>query len=114
VQLLIRLDRRRGLKYATLSSHTAKSLQIRSGRECLEEDTVMYYSEGRLLCMSDAALAILKELGPPWSLLRFLGCVPRSLRDRMYRFLARGRYRLFGRYEQCMLPDEKDRERFLY
>ena len=114
VRFLIRLDRRRQFTFATLSSETAGNLKIQVGRECLSEDTVLYYHQGELLCLSDAAFAIAAELPFPWPLLAVFRFIPRFLRDRLYRMFARWRYRLFGKYDQCMLPGEEEKDRFLY
>ena len=50
----------------------------------------------------------------PWNVLAAIArIVPRTLRDVVYRFVARNRYRVFGKYETCMLPDPNQRHRFL-
>jgi predicted DCC family thiol-disulfide oxidoreductase YuxK len=68
----------------------------------------------RLLQRSDAVLRAGRELGGHWSVLAAIAkIVPRSLRDIAYRFVAQNRYRVFGKYETCMLPDPDQRSRFL-
>ncbi len=62
---------------------------------------------------SDAVLAIWRGLGWPWRALGVFGLVPRGLRDGAYRWVARNRYRLFGRRETCWVPSPEQRERLL-
>jgi len=58
-------------------------------------------------------LGIYSGLGWPWRAVAALGLVPRFLRDPVYRWVARNRYRLFGRHDRCMLPEPQWGERFL-
>ena len=68
---------------------------------------------GRVLERSDAALAIASALPFPWRMLGVFRIVPRALRDRVYRIVARNRYRWFGRRDACMVPTDEIRSRFL-
>lgn len=65
------------------------------------------------LVRSDAILAIAGYLGWPWGAATLLRLVPRGLRDWGYDLFARHRYRLFGRYDSCPLPDAAVRARFI-
>jgi predicted DCC family thiol-disulfide oxidoreductase YuxK len=63
---------------------------------------------------SDAVISVLRVLGGFWSALATaLRIFPRPLRDWGYRPVARHRYRIFGKYESCMLPAQKYQDRFL-
>ncbi|MGB7075393.1 MAG: DCC1-like thiol-disulfide oxidoreductase family protein, partial [Candidatus Sulfotelmatobacter sp.] len=67
-----------------------------------------------LLSRSEAVLFVLKQLARPWrALASLLQILPKSLRDAVYNAVARRRYRIFGRYEVCMLPPDQHRGRFL-
>jgi predicted DCC family thiol-disulfide oxidoreductase YuxK len=68
----------------------------------------------KLFAQSDAAIVILARLRGIWRIASFvLATFPRPLRDLVYRYIARHRYRIFGRHEACRLPDPKDAHRFL-
>ena len=62
---------------------------------------------------SEAVLRIVESLGGGWHLARPLRLVPQTLRDRVYDFVAKNRYRWFGKRETCRFPSDADRERFL-
>jgi len=63
---------------------------------------------------TDAIIRVLQDLGPGWQLLgNMLRLIPRPIRDPTYRWLARNRYRLFGRRAQCRLRDPAQSWRFL-
>ena len=76
--------------------------------------TIVVIQNGRALERSDAALAIARGLPFPWPVFGVFGVLPRGLRDALYRFVARNRYRWFGRSEACMLPTPELGSRFLH
>ncbi|MHC2318624.1 putative DCC family thiol-disulfide oxidoreductase YuxK [Bradyrhizobium diazoefficiens] len=61
---------------------------------------------------SDAALTVLSLL-PGWSWVSVLFAVPRPLRDPIYSLIARNRYRIFGKYNTCFVPDADLRARVI-
>src|SRR5262245_62865428 len=105
-------------RFASLQSAIAGEILTRHGRDPRDLDTLYLVldpgrPDERLLRKSDAALWILRELGGAWRMTAALRLVPRWLRDLGYDLVARTRYRLFGRYEACPLPDPRPRSRFL-
>ena len=76
-------------------------------------DTIIVIADGRALERSDAALAIASRLPFPWPMFGVLRILPRPLRDRLYRLVARNRYRWFGKSDTCMMPTPELRARFL-
>ena len=97
------------------------SLQSKAGSELLAEhnikqnyiDSLVFIEEERFSVSSTAALRTLSYLSSWESQLKLLLVLPSPLRDLVYRFVARYRYKWFGRREQCMLPTAELKERFL-
>jgi predicted DCC family thiol-disulfide oxidoreductase YuxK len=69
--------------------------------------------DARVLTRSAAVLFVAGELGWPWKALRLARVLPTALLDRLYDVVARTRYRVFGRYEQCLMPRPEFRSRFI-
>jgi len=119
VQFLLKHDKKGRLRFASLQSEFAGKVLRRHGFDPKDLDTLHvvenYEQPGeRLLQRSDAVLRAWRELGGFWSFLASTAkIVPRPLRDVTYRFVAQNRYRVFGKYETCMLPDPNQRSRFL-
>lgn len=119
VQFLLKRDTEGRLRFASLQSEFAERVLTRHGIDPSDLDTVQlvvdYEQPGeRVLGRSDAILRAGEELGMPWKLLATSArIVPQALRDTVYRLVARNRYRVFGKYETCMLPDPDQRHRFL-
>lgn len=111
VRWLCDIDTKAVLQYAPLDGETAKKLLPRLP---LDLDAIVYWREGQPLTdTSDAIGTIVGDLGWPWRALSVVLWVPKGLRDGVYRVLAKRRYRLFGHYETCPVPEVRIRERFL-
>ena len=76
-------------------------------------DSVVLYRKGRVYLRSGAALRIAMLLRFPLPLLAAFLVVPPFIRNAVYDWIARNRYRWFGKRETCFLPDDDLRERFL-
>ncbi|MCA1583821.1 MAG: DCC1-like thiol-disulfide oxidoreductase family protein, partial [Acidobacteria bacterium] len=76
-------------------------------------ESVVLVVGGRAWRDSSAILEILRRLGGIWSLAYVGVIIPRALRDTLYQFVARRRYRWFGRRQACRIPTPQERKRFL-
>ena len=119
VQFLLKHDKRSRLRFASLQSDFAARVLRRHGIDAKDLDTVHVVENyeqpnEQVLQRSDAILRAGSELGGFWSVSAATArVVPRALRDVIYRFVARNRYRVFGKYDTCMLPEPNQRSRFL-
>jgi len=116
VRFVLKRDPHARFRFAALQSDAGRRICAEHGVPLPREgapDSMVVIADGRALERSDAALAIAARLPFPWSALRCFGVLPRALRDLMYRFVARHRYRWFGRQDTCMLPTAETRARFI-
>ncbi len=113
VTWILARDRRAVFRFASLQSDAARALLAEHGASSDLPDSIVLIDADGTHTRSEAALRIAAELGPPWSLLRAARVLPRSLRDAVYDWIARHRYRWFGRRDQCMLPSSDAADRFL-
>jgi predicted DCC family thiol-disulfide oxidoreductase YuxK len=112
VNFLIDRDRRSRLRFAPLQGSTFAALAA-SHPELGGIDSFVLQEGDRVHVRSSAAVRILMALGGPWRLAGALLAVPRPLRDRLYDFVARRRYRWFGKRDSCRMPTPELRARFL-
>ena len=112
-RFVLRHDRRRRFRLTTAQSPLGASLYRHFGLRADEEGTILVLDGGRLLTDSEAVIAIPAGLGWPWRIAAGARIVPRSLRDRLYRRLARNRFRWFGRRDTCWVPAPADSDRIL-
>jgi predicted DCC family thiol-disulfide oxidoreductase YuxK len=116
IDFLIRHDSARRLRYAPLQGTTFAAIRARHTAETLADSIIVLETvEGQevLRQRSDAFCAIMERLPAPWRLLRWIQIIPRPLRDLGYRFVARIRYRVFGKRATCRLPTPAERALFL-
>jgi predicted DCC family thiol-disulfide oxidoreductase YuxK len=118
VQFLLKRDRHDRLRFASLQSDFAAAILKRHGKDPLDLDTfylVQDYDTANetLLARSDAILSLGPQLGGIWSLAPVGKVLPRFLRDWGYNQVARNRYRVWGKYDTCMMPDPRHRRKFL-
>lgn len=76
-------------------------------------NSMILLDNGKIYRKSAAALRIARQLSMPWPLLSVFLLVPAFMRDAVYDFIGRHRYQWFGKYEQCYIPDDDTRERFV-
>jgi predicted DCC family thiol-disulfide oxidoreductase YuxK len=112
VRWIIRRDRRAVFTFASIQSPAGRHLLEKVGLGP-DPGSMILIDEAGVHSRSDAAIRIATRLGFPWSLSRVAGVLPRGIRNAVYSWIARNRYRWFGRRDSCMVPDERWRSRFL-
>lgn len=113
VQFLLRVDRHGLYRFASMQSDTGRRLLREHGLNPDDPSSFLLLREGRACTDSDAILDVLTGLGGLWHMFGVLRLVPRVLRDPAYRFIARHRYRLFGKRDVCMMPTPESAARFM-
>ena len=119
VQFLLKRDKQGRLRFASLQSDFAAKVLGRHGIDPSDLDTVRVVvnyeqPQEQVLSRSDAILRAVSELGGFRKAAATVALlIPRALRDFIYRFVARNRYQVFGKYDTCVLPDPSQRSRFL-
>jgi predicted DCC family thiol-disulfide oxidoreductase YuxK len=88
-----------------MQSSLGKLLLASHGIDPLDPATFLVVDRGRVLTESDAAIHVIAVLGGPWRAILLVRLIPKPWRDACYRFVARNRYRWFGRRAVCYLPD---------
>ena len=118
VQFLLKRDRRDQFRFAALQSDFAADLLERHGVDHTQLDTVYAVvnhgaPDEQLLAKADAFLFFAKVLGGVWQVARLGRAIPRPIRNLLYDFVANNRYRVFGKYESCLMPDPAYRHKFI-
>ena len=113
VQFVLEHDQQHKFSFAALQSPTGQRLLRESGLAPDQLSTIVVVEDGRARTKSDAILRIAGALGYPWKLLGATRVLPRPVRDAAYALVARNRYRLFGRRDECWLMTPELAGRFL-
>jgi predicted DCC family thiol-disulfide oxidoreductase YuxK len=113
VQFVIKHDPAGRFHFAALQSELGQQILQEHGLHTQEFKTVLLLENGKLYKQSTAALRIAHRLQGAWSWAYAFIIVPAFIRDAVYDFVSRNRYRWFGQQESCMLPTPELKARFL-
>jgi predicted DCC family thiol-disulfide oxidoreductase YuxK len=112
-RLLLHADERGVFKLGTVQSPEGQAILAWHGLPPVAPDTFVL-SEGPVLyTRSDAYVRIVSQLPYPWRLGACIRILPRRLRDWVYDKIARNRFRLFGRRDECIVLGPQERTRLL-
>ncbi len=112
-RFMLRHDTRQGFSYATAQSPLGQALYTALGLPLDDFKTNLVIVDGVIYQRLDAFAAAMARLRYPWRALALCRLLPGVVKDAVYKPVARNRYRIFGRYDTCMIPDPALRARFL-
>jgi len=113
VELVSRYDRARRYRLLSAQSACGRALYVHYGLDPEDYETNILLIDGVALTKAEGSIRLAVGLGFPWSLAGILYLLPRRLADALYDWVARNRFRMFGRRATCYLPRKVDEERFI-
>ncbi len=118
VRFLLRHDHRERYRFAAMQGDAGRRLLTENGLDPDDPASFLLVEYDRdpaprVSTDTDAIRRVLTGLGGVWRVAAVSALLPRRLRDRLYRLVARHRYRWFGRHDACMAPDPAQAHRFL-
>lgn len=113
VNFLIDRDPEARFRFGALQSEEGLAVLRDNGLPTDYFDSIVLIEDGKVWVASDAVLRATKYMPGLWPLLRVFRIIPRAVRDVVYNWIARNRYRWFGKRESCRIPTPEYRARFL-
>lgn len=114
VQFIIKHDKKDVFRFVALQSDLGIEIIKYIGIDARNIDSIILYKPGiAYYYKSSAALEIAKELGGFFSLVIIFKIIPETFRNKMYDFIAKNRYKWYGKKESCMLPTAELKAKFL-
>ena len=113
MRFILRFDRRKRFKFLTAQSDMGQQLYQHHGLDSTDFETFLVFVDGQLVERLDGVLAIYTRLGWPWKITGAAHILPGPAKNWLYGLVARNRYKIFGQYDQCMIPTPEIKERFL-
>jgi predicted DCC family thiol-disulfide oxidoreductase YuxK len=113
VQFVISKDTANQFKFASLQSPIGQQLLAQHQLSTTDMSSFVLLKNTQIYVKSDAGLQVLKTLGYPWRLLYVFILLPKGIRDAVYRFVARNRYRFWKTSSHCWLPTKELKAKFL-
>lgn len=113
VQFIIKNDPNAKFRFAALQSEVGQQLLQEAKMSMNDLNTVVFYDEEKFYTHSDVGLRVARHLGGWWTSFLIFKIIPKSLRDGIYNWIAKNRYRWFGKRESCIIPTAELKARFL-
>ena len=102
VQIVSVIDKKDNIYFTKLSGKTANDI-LTNNKSLVDVDSIIFYLNGNTYIKSDAVIRISKSLGFPYNMMSIFKIFPRSMRDIFYDFVARNRYKFFGKANKCLI-----------
>lgn len=113
VQFLLKRDKKEQFIFASLQSDAAINILLQYNVKKLTLDSIIFIEDDQVYQKSTAVLKICKNLDWPWKVISYARFLPLGFRDRAYDFIAKHRYKWFGRKDTCIMMIPKYKNRFI-
>ena len=113
VQFIIKRDRKKQFRFASLQGNFGQKFLKKHNLPADNFNSFILLEDEKVYTRSAGALRMLKHLGGGWSLFYAFMILPKFIRDVVYNWVARNRYKWFGKQDACMIPTPELKERFL-
>ena len=111
VDFVIKFDEKKRFKFCFLQEE--KSKKFISNNELKNVDTIVLLINNKIYTKSDAALKVMASMNKYFMFVYIFFLIPRLIRDFVYDFIGKNRYKIFGKSEFCRVPDKEDLDRFI-
>tara|TARA_R110002111_G_scaffold53887_1_gene93460 strand:- start:21494 stop:21916 length:423 start_codon:yes stop_codon:yes gene_type:complete len=115
VLYVIKRDKNEKFLFAPLESDIGNKIIQKFSIDIKETDSILLYNplKDSLTYKSTAALLIAKQLGFPTNILTLFLIVPKAIRNWVYNYIAKNRYKWYGKKESCMIPTPELKAKFI-
>ncbi len=113
VNLVLKYEKNKKIKFASLQSEAGKSLLIQNGFDPNSLETLVFIIDNKALVRSEAFFKIISFLSGPIKGFIVFSILPKFFTDFIYNFVAKNRYRFFGKRDVCRLLTKEERGYFL-
>ena len=113
VQFIIKRDTQAKIRFASLQSEVGQQLLQQQGYPQEDFDTAILIDKGKVYDRSSVGLQVVRKLDGLWPLFYIFIILPKPIRDIIYNWIAKNRYKWFGKEESCMMPSPDLRSRFI-
>lgn len=113
INTIIKLDKKKYFRFAPLQSEVGQWLMNKHGLDPAKFDSVILVDDNKAYYYSGAILNIARKMGGIYSLAYVFMIIPPFIRNGIYKWIAKNRYKWFGKKDACMIPTPDIRSRFV-
>lgn len=112
-RFLLTYDKAATFKLCSVQSAQGQAILQHLDMPTEQFDTMVLLEGQQVYTKSAAFIRVVQQLPTPWRFLAWSAFIPQQWRDTLYHLIARNRYRLFGKYAQCVVPTAAVKQRFV-
>ena len=113
VNYVIKRDKKDRFRFAAFQEEAGQRLIVKHNINTSKTDSIVMIDGDKVYVRSTAALGIAKYLGGGYSLFYGFMIIPNFVRNWVYDYVARNRYKWYGKKDSCMIPTPELRSKFL-
>ena len=113
VQFIIKHDTQKKFSFASLQSDAAKEILLQFDENYLNLDSIILIFDNTIYSKSSAIIKVGSLLGGFYKIATIFYIIPKPIRDWVYDYIAKNRYKWYGKRESCMIPTQELKSRFL-
>ena len=113
VNIVLKRERKQEIRFTANQNEPGRKILKEHGMDPDAPATVFFLENGKLYKESTAALRVTRHMKFPWPLMYGFIIVPPFIRNAVYRWIAKNRYKWFGKHDTCRIPTPEERARFL-
>lgn len=113
IQKIIKIDKNNKFRFASLQSDAGKEILLHFSGYNSKIDSVFLVYNDKLHSKSSAVIRVFKIVGGIYRFALIFWIIPKPLRDVLYDFIAKNRYKWFGKRDKCMIPNKDLKHKFL-
>ncbi|MFN5983788.1 MAG: thiol-disulfide oxidoreductase DCC family protein [Fluviicola sp.] len=113
VQFIIRKNKQKNIQFASLQGSHGQAFLKENNFDTSEFSSLVYVENGKIYTKSSGALRITKQLKGLWPMMICFLIIPKFIRDGVYTYVAKNRYKWYGKKTSCWLPTPELKKRFL-
>jgi predicted DCC family thiol-disulfide oxidoreductase YuxK len=112
VQFILKRDKKKQFRFASLQGKFGQEVLKNNNFSTVSLNTLILIEGDKIFTRSTGVLRMMKHLGSGWSLLYGFIIVPNFIRDAVYNWVSKNRYKWFGKKDECTIPTKELKERF--
>ena len=113
INFVLKQDKKKIFRFSTLQSEAGQKLLQQHNLSTKDFDSFVLIDDGKVYKKSAASLRVMNKLPWYWKEVQVFKIIPTIFRDAIYDFVARNRYKWFGKKDSCMIPTPEIKGRFL-
>ncbi len=113
VQFVLKRNKKQNILFASLQGKAGQAMLQQFGLSQTQFNSLVFVEDGKMYQQSTGAIRLTRHLGAAWPLLMVFLIVPAFIRNAVYNWVAKNRYKWFGKKNECWLPTPDLKKRFL-